>query len=525
MMDDINKPDGWPANAIEQQLENIMLQLERFKNDASYLNKEHLIASFSHYDLNQMSMKGMVRTTEYEVACINSLFIESIFHMINALKVYLYELIGRKTRLQKIISGCEECDISLEIKEFAGLMPQLKLYYYAYQKFTIEKNRTFSEQLISVVEEIISYSSKESDDEVLNSVTTSYISLLNDISYFESKKINTIWAFSRSEIYELYKLVAKLCKITKSIPARSPLKGVLMTSISNYILKSRYDYNDDYICKYVSKDVSMKSVENHQIWMSTIEKLNDKREEKVLPEIFRETNFDEFGWINDINFSPCRKYFVSSFCKTIYDTGMMNDYGSCIYGYKNDRIAELLAPIVLRKSQDQKTIPCFSQVVVFDVLYDKNAAKEELRFLCKIIELFDMENPFKKMFLEEILQYWILSVKDSKWKHERERRYVLFLYDCYEYKDVDFKDCNFLKLKTSLFLEPDFILGDNPVKKNINEMIDAKRKVTSLKPYMFCKNCLNRDYDQVITKTNENKCPICGSDLITVESANTDYSY
>lgn len=522
-IDNFDKPSGWPANAIEWQLENIMLQLEQFKKDPSYINKENLVSSFSYYDFNQTSMEGLLRTTKYEVACINALFLESHLHMVNGLRVYLYWLVGMKTRLQKITSWFNEFDIPLEIKDFEGLMPQLKLYYLAYQKYTIETKRKFSEQLIFVVENIVS-SLTESDDENIAIVTNSYISLLNDISYFQSKKINAVWAFNKDEIFDLYKLAAKLCKISKSSPEKSPLKGVLMTSMSNFILKSRYDYNDDYICKYISQDVAKKSIENHQIWMSVIEKLNDNREEKVIPELFNEINRNEFKWINDIDFSPHRKYYVSSFCKSIYDSDMMKHYGSCVYGYKNDRIAELLAPIVLRRGQNQTTIPCFSQVVVFDVLYDKNVAKEELMFLCKIIDFFDMENYSKNLFLEEILQYWILSVKDPKWKYERERRYVLFLYDYYEYKDVDFSDCIFLKLKTSLFLEPDFILGDNPAKKIITRMIDNKRTTTSLKPYMFCPNCLNRDFDTIIIERDVKECPICGNNLVMIENSKVDKS-
>ena len=30
-----------------------------------------------------------------------------------------------------------------------------------------------------------------------------------------------------------------------------------------------------------------------------------------------------------------------------------------------------------------------------------------------------------------------------------------------------------------------------------------------MKDYIFCKNCLSRDYDAIIA--NVNKCPICGS--------------
>ena len=245
-----------------------------------------------------------------------------------------------------------------------------------------------------------------------------------------------------------------------------PLKGVLMTSISNYILKSRNDYNEDYVCKYISPEVAEKSIHNHQIWMSIIESLNDDREQRVIPELFEEKGWNSYSWADNIDFKPTRKYYVSSFCKSMNDSLMHKDYGTCVYGYKDNRMAELLAPTMLRGKKGQE-IPVFSQVVAFDVIYDRDEAKKEIEFLCSIVDCFDMKDIDKKTFLEEIMQYWILSVKDPKWSYERERRYVLFLYDDYEYIETDISNPKFLKLKTSLFIEPDFILGDNPVKSYI----------------------------------------------------------
>ena len=57
--------------------------------------------------------------------------------------------------------------------------------------------------------------------------------------------------------------------------------------------------------------------------------------------------------------------------------------------------------------------------LTFDVLYDIEEAKTELQYLFSVIDMFDLSDNNKKMFLQEILQYWILSVKDSKWKAER----------------------------------------------------------------------------------------------------------
>lgn len=517
----VEKPKDWPANAIECQLENISTYLEKFKADPSYKNKEVLISLVSDYDLNQRSMLGLFRTTEYEVAYINSLFLESYIHQFNTLKTYLYELVGIKTRMQKIASWFPEGNNALEIKEFEGLFPQLKLYYYTYQKFTVEKNGNYAMHLIEVVEDIVKFSrengSEDKFQDTVASITNAYISLLNDISYFRSKKRTGIWAFGRDEIYLLFQLAAKLIKINGDSPVVRPLKGVLMTSISNYILKSRNDYNDDYVCKYISPEVAEKSIHNHQIWMSIIENLNDDREQRVVPELFKEKGWNGYSWAYNINFSPTRKYYVSSFCKSINDSLMQKDYGTCVYGYKDDRMAELLAPTILWCRRGQR-IPVFSQVVAFDVIYDREEAKKEIEFLCSIIDCFDMKDIDKKTFLEEILQYWILSVKDSKWAHERERRYVLFLYDDYEYIETDISDPKFIKLKTSLFIEPDFILGSNPVKSYIRMLVHEKRYSISMKPYMFCSDCLNRDFDIVVGNKEVNLCPICGSRNVYVEN-------
>lgn len=518
----VDKPKDWPANAIECQLENISTQFDKFKADPSYKNKEVLVSLVSDYDLNQRSMLGLFRTTEYEVACINSLFVESHIHQFNSLKTYLYELVGSKTRMQKIISWFPEGNTVLDIKEFEGLFPPLKLYYYTYQQFTVEKNKNYALHLIEFIEDIVNYSQENSSEDMFQDtmeiITNAYISLLNDISYFRCKKRTGIWAFNRDEIYLLFQLAAKLIKINRESPVVRPLKGVLMTSISNYILKSRNDYNEDYVFKYVSPEVAEKSILNHQIWMSIIENLNDDREQRVIPELFEEKGWNSYSWAYNIDFEPTRKYYVSSFCKSMNDSLMHKDYGTCVYGYKDDRMAELIAPTMLRGKKRGQKIPIFSQVVAFDVIYDREEAKKEIEFLCSIIDCFDIKDTDKKTFLEEIMQYWILSVKDPKWSHERERRYILFLYDDYEYIETDISDPKFLKLKTSLFIEPDFILGNNPAKSYIRMMVDEKRHSISMKPYMFCSYCLNRDFDIVAGNKEVDLCPICGSRNVFAEN-------
>ncbi len=112
-----DKPKNWPANAIERHLDNIVDQIDKFKKDPSYKNKEILVSLVTAYDLNQRSMLGLFRTTEYEVARINTLFLEANFLQLNSLKTYLYELVGYKTRMQKIVSWFPQTD---EILKWIG---------------------------------------------------------------------------------------------------------------------------------------------------------------------------------------------------------------------------------------------------------------------------------------------------------------------------------------------------------------------------------------------------------------------
>ena len=507
------KPTDWPANAIEAQLENIWNCINVFKEEPNYKNKEILISLFSAYDFNQQSQIGLFRTTKYEVSIINSLFLLASFHQIYTLKVYLYELIGKKTRIKKMASWVLGDQKDIDIIEFYGLIPQLKLYYKLYQIYTIEKEMKFSEYLLEFANHLIELKEPEQRKEYTNY----YISLINDLSYFRCKKISQILTFSRDEILLLFEKIAKLLELNNEKPTISPLKGVLMTCLSNYILKSRNNYNEDYICKYISPINAEQSIQNQELWISTIEKLNDEREQKVVSEIFMDEQWNTYAWAQNINLSPTRKYYVTCFSKAINDIKMKKEYGSCVYGYKNDRIAELISPIRFLYNEQGEKFPTFSQVISFDIIYDKELAIEELKFLCKIIDKFHISNDEKKNFLEEILQYWILSVKDEQWKDEKERRYIIFMYEGYDYIETNITNPDYLKIKTSLLLEPDFILGENPVKEYLKYLANKKRKCIEVKPYLFCSECLNKDFDIVITET-VTSCPICGNSDVSIEN-------
>ena len=75
--------------------------------------------------------------------------------------------------------------------------------------------------------------------------------------------------------------------------------------------------------------------------------------------------------------------------------------------------------------------------------------------------MFGLTDKEKSEFLSEIIQYWLLSVKDKKWSYERERRYVLFLYDEYDYTELNRKDANQENIMTSTIADrSDIAIGD-----------------------------------------------------------------
>ncbi len=513
------KPGDWPQNRREWILEVLCEQIEKFADDPTYLNRERLIALASEHDLNETSAFGLIRFTEYEVGLINYLYIASNTYQINSVKVYLYDLISDaayvhkwKINIKPLIKKENEEEF---IEVYDELYCPLRMYYLAYHKFITEKDKTFANQLISLIREVLKYDdSKES----IESVTDAYVPLLNDLSYMRGSKKQSIWKFSREELTELFDLEAELLKRNNDSPIKRPMKGVLMTQISNFILKSRNGYNEDYICKYLSPENARESIKNHQIWMRKTSLLNDEREQKVVPELFKDKTWITFDWVNNIDFTATRTYYVSSFCKSINDSDMRDSYGTCLYGYKNDRIAELITPIglwhfkkkegIISNLPEKITRPFLAQTIAFDVIYDVEEAKKELSFLFSIIDKFDLNDSNKKTFLEEIMQYWILSVKDKKWQGEKERRYVIFMYDGYDYREIEV-DETFLKVKTAIFLTPDFITGDNPSRNNIIYQLGEKRNVLYSREYVLCRDCLLQDYDLVNNMPSQ--CPICGS--------------
>lgn len=498
-----SKPNDWPANRTENVLLVLDVLLEKFKHNPDYLIREQIVSATAIYDLNQFGIAGKFRVTDYTVEMINKVYYNASLMHFYSVKLYLYEYIKEISRAVKMLASSKE-EYSSILEPFNNLERPLYFFFNMYRCFNIYKDRNFVDELINDINLLIN-DCKEHTDYIVRC----FICMVNDISHFPSYKNGSIFAFSRDDFKKLMEFIVVLLSKCGISSIGGQLKSVLCIIISNYILKSRNNYNSDIICKYMSTGTAEQTTVNHQIWLRRTEDLNDKREAKVIAGIFSNKKWLKYDWVKNLTLTTTRVYYVSSFCKNVNDSKMKKMYGECIYGYKNDRISELIAPVSYMNF-DGEEVPFLSQVIAYDVLYNENAIKEEINYLCDIIDLFKIDDAEKNLFLDELIQYWLFSIKDKKWEYERERRYVIFMYKDYTYLDINAFDDAFLKIKTPLFLYPDFLISNAHSKEEICKRLNDKNATLyGDKSYRYCTDCLSCDFDNL--HDDISKCPICGS--------------
>lgn len=523
----VSKPADWPCNDRERRLDMMVDAFERFRNDPSFATKEALVALACQHDLNQNFSFGRYRIDVYEGALLNTLYMMSLVHNVASVRSYIYEHIARVTRMHKIVRmiACnieKAKPIGEDIEAFEGLFPPLKLFYISYRSYIYCKDKDYSAYLIDCAGEALSCQ----DAEFVRYLQRAYVNLLNDISYMRSTKYDYLFKFNRKELLDLFALEAKLLSKVGENPSIRPLMGVLCTQISNFILKSRNGYDDGPVVKYVSPEVANSAVKNNEIWIRTTDSLNDSREGRLMREVVESFDAERYGWARGINAAPSRTYNVCCFSRLVDDDEMKDRYGSCMYGFRNDRMVDLLSPIGKIKKCRKTDVPPEScpeeidsvmnaQVIAMDVLYGREKARAEYEYLCSVIDMLDVPPEGKRRFLEEIIQYWLFSVKDDanadgEWACEKEHRFVLFTYDGANYLNMR-QEGNFIKIQTSLYMFPDFVLGDNPAFAELERRADEKRTATSWNNYVFCHDCLMRDYDIATSQKQRTVCPICDS--------------
>lgn len=501
----VEKPANWPRNNGEANLSLIMEFIEKFKNQPNYKNKEILFSLIDVTDINEIDERGEIVFCEYETAILNHLYLEAMFLGLDNLKIYLYGYIARKSRLYKFSRhmGIIKSS-SAYIKEYEGLAPTLRLFYYCYAEFNMGKEKDFSQYMLEIAKDVF----YKSNTAIKENMCAAYTLLLYDLSFSNSVNVFPYLCFGRNDIKSLFGLCAQFNKVTQHKANERPLMGTLKISLRQWILKSRNYYSGS-IYKSISAKNILSAYSNNQVWMSKTKKLNDKREQKVIRELFAEKKWLKYEWAKKVEIRELDDSFVCSFSTKAPSEKMRKKYGGVVLGYKSDRIANLIAPITLANDN-----PRFDQVAWYDIIYDRNIAKCEINYLCEIIDMFDLTDDEKSKFLEDIMVYWYLSFKDKKWSNEYERRYQIFMFDYKQYADVVIES-DYLKMTSSLYTYPDFILTDNKAVKN-KASIYRKDKTRGLmtQDYYFCNNCLQSNR-VLFGMRKEDVCPICGSTDIT----------
>lgn len=512
------KPKDWPANDRERFLDVVVRLLKDFVSHPSYKTKDAIVAISCNYDYHQKLMLGMCRVTDYEVMLVNSIYKAAHHYFLFFLQARLYEIVADVAWAENCAWKCSAMlpgrapMIFRPIEAYTKLEKPLRLFYFAYQEYVCCKGGNLASYLIKGVRYL--YECKLSRERMVE-IAMAFSMMLMDLSIMRGSPNEREIHFTRKELSALFLEEANLITRSGCAPENSPFRGVLMVQISSFLLRSRTGYHDGVSYKCIHTEDARKSWQNGQLWMKRIKLLNDDREGACLRELISELPKLGCAWLRSFSFKPTRRYWVSSFTKVCPEEGFKKKYGHAVYGYKGDRAAEFIAPLMKRHwvrsdgcaSYDDYAL---SQVVCLDVLYDKRKAKSELKFLCSIIDNFKMSAAKKRAFLKDILQYWMLSVKDPKWKNEKERRYILFDHFGDEYLDVEVGK-KFFKVRTDLLKSPDFIIPPHPLKAEFNRYIGNIMGETVFAPCLYCENCLNRDYDTGMFGSENPRCSICGS--------------
>ena len=504
----IIKPADWPQNQRESTLSNILNSFHNFIKNPCLENKEILLSLVTHNDLNESDSRGLVRYTDYEVGLINEIyFLSTITNCVQA-KIFIYELIINVVVSKKIIGTMQgkTFDEMFLSDGYVGLHESLRIFYITYCYFRIDNDKTLCQQLLLTFKLL----KKEKNPDEFKKILRYINILIYDLSFnFNSNNLRVL-NFDRDEIKQLFNYLVKLWNVCKVNPVNPPFSGAFYIMLSNWIMKSRNNYNQSYLYKCMPIQSVKYTFSNQQVWMRETIYLNDKREGKIFKELFSNKKWLKFDWAKKININLSSHSFVCSFCRFQPNEKMLKKYGKNVYGYKNDRIANLIAPVHIYKG-----IPQFELVMCYDILYSRTDFIEEINYLIDIIEFLDISQNDKTEILNNLIVYWNLSIKDDKWSYEQERRYEIRIRNNLNYFDAVIEN-KFLKVKSSLFLLPDFVNKENIMHSSI--LIERSNKVSQLstKPYMFCYDCLQSDYDYEEHCRNGKKCVVCGGDCVKI---------
>lgn len=527
----LGKPSDWPCmNLREKKIDLVWNSVRQYYHCPSPVYRDIMLRNAFCYKREDLPSLGRYRISEYEAKLLIRIYQAGCCFNSSTLRLFAYHAIiewvdddryynewNKSQPISKMV-----VTVSRQMAEHLPL--QLQLFYKVYdamrddwaqRRFAVLLNKSCREKLESAQTE-----------EELFRIEHAIVSLLYDISGNEASERDEVISISKEELWPLLELEAEIFKRRRQSIIDRPLKGTIMIQLSNFILRMRRKERSDFAYKYISsKDLEI-ACGNKQLWLGDIRDLNDKFEGTVAKEVMNDLKEVLPEWVDDVTFDYDKKFYVACYSRSANLIELGDRYGDCILGYYGDRLVDYLGPVYWKEEEWNtpngvmiEVYPVMSQVVAFDVIYDRAEAKDELRYLVKCIDMIGNTPKEKRDFLGEILQYWKLSFKDAfsrdgnnvNWMVERERRYVIFYYDGFDYRGsmIDSKDRK-LKFETTIICAPDFILGNmnNEIKKRIASNLSVRYELVSVPDYYVCKNCLARG---VLSNNFKGKCLVCGS--------------
>lgn len=496
------KPEKWPVNNRELKIDRIDKNLKNFMKQPNYINREKLLSLISIIDLNSNKGIGPVRITDYEIGMLNNFYFVGKGMNLTPLVSYVYLHVKAATQIYRMAVNIGLSN-NLNIN-FKGLITSILLFNQIYLEFKELKKSSFTDVLIKIISKLFYQSSEKEKEDIACAVNN----MLLDISQMTNKSLFGIVEFKFEEIKKIVNCVININNKLGHNPNERPLSVVMKLMIPNFILNSRNENYDIELYKYLPDTAVNNAIENNEIWMRDTKELNDKREGILFKEIFKDKKWINYKWAKKIDLNLKNESYVSSFSKSRPTEELEKRYGKNYFGYKTDRVSYLIAPFY-NLAEDHLFFSSVS-VLAYDIVYSQEEAKKELISLFEIIEVFKISDKEKTAFLNDIIRYWELSFKDKKWKNENERRYQIFIdKDNTNYYETQFKK-GFLKIKSTLFIYPDFISKNNLQHKIIEKKKSYRDAYLSAEENIFCKDCLYSDYSNIFGDST-NICSVCGS--------------
>lgn len=487
------------ANKLELRNERILVAVREFYEKPSHPRKEEVLRLVTQASASEIDIRGKhVGCTDRFNVVLSLIYLYGYLMRFPELKLYAYRCLVVIAISEHTLESLSK-EIGFEYTPYssANLSANLLIYYHAYCwfRYTDEYESLFS-AIVDVVDSCGPRLDKEKDFgskfEAMRiiydlALTTGFDELDCYHSYLRDDISHIFAGFSRW-LHEYPSLIGTPYSFCTRI-------SVILASM---ILRLRNKLDNFPVIKYVKDEPLESSFNNNQVWMSTIEKLNDPREGKVFEEMLSEEGALHYKWQK-----LCKtnlRFFVGCFSRNTNPNDMKR-YGNNGLGYKNDNIASKLAPVSL----DADGHALLARVLSYDVAYSKEKAKEEVEFASNLIDNLPVIDSLKTAIFTMFVSRVRYSVKDIGWENEQERRYIIELKDEAEFIDAVIED-GYFKVESSLFQHPDYLLSCSDAFRNRFEANAISHILNDITvPCSLCNDCLSISFHR-----GDTKCRECG---------------